>query len=146
MEKSKFIIGIDPDIDRSGVAVWDKKSKRFFKLETMRFWDLADFLHPVQWNGIVDVMVLISAGWLIDKSNWHGKNQSSEAKQKIAMNVGINHASGKLIEQFCIKHKIPYRLVKPTGKVDAAYFKRLTGWKGRTNQDVRDAGMLCYGL
>jgi len=87
----------------------------------------------------------IEAGWLNKKSNWHAGNNI--VSQKIAKNVGENHATGKLIEQYCIRNNYQYKLIVPKkSKVDAAMFKKLTGYDKRTNQELRDAAMLVYGL
>jgi len=64
--------------------------------------------------------------------------------QKIAKNVGTNHAVGKLFVDFCKHHEIKYEEVLPKGKIDAKTFWALTGWKPRTNQEERDAAMLIF--
>jgi hypothetical protein len=47
----------------------------------------------------------------------------------------------------CEYPEIEYELVRALGTKDIDHFtfKRMTGFKGRTNQDMRDAGMLVYG-
>jgi hypothetical protein len=42
---------------------------------------------------------------------------------------------------------IEYEAVRAIGTkaIDSLLFKHITGFKGRTNQDMRDAGMLVYG-
>lgn len=51
-------------------------------------------------------------------------------------------------EEFCEYHGIDYELVAPKNnrtKTTASEFKRITGWKQRTNEHGRDAAMLIYG-
>ena len=131
-------IGIDPDIEKCGYAVWDK-SDSSLEYRTISVIEL--FEDFKLWN--VPIHVILEAGWLINKSNWHGK--SGNVAQRIAKNVGENHAAGKIIEQFLKYYNISYELVKPKGKIDAKTFEKITSIK-RSNQDVRDAVMLVYGL
>jgi hypothetical protein len=137
-KKVTIFIGIDPDLEKCGVAVWDKLDK---SIETYSF-NVAELIEELKMY-IAPIHVVLEAGWLIKKSNWHGKN--GNVANRIAKNVGENHASGKIIEQFLIKMGISYELVKPKGKINADMFAKITGIK-RSNQDVRDAVMLVYGL
>ena len=135
-------IGIDPDVEKSGVAIYDTSDKSL-ELYCKTFWEVIEeieaYLHPIT--------VVIEAGWLIKKSNWHGKvNQSKTAGERIAKNVGSNHQVGKLLVEYCEWKNINYKLVKPMGKIDHFRFKKFTGYKGKTNQEKRDAGMLVFGL
>ena len=138
--KPTIFIGIDPDIEKNGYAVWDRDDK-ILEIEKKSFWDAIEDIELYN----VPIKVIIEAGWLIAKSNWHGaKNKSTAAK--IGKNVGSNHQVGKLFEEYCIKNKIQYQLVKPKGKIKADTFKRITGYTRRTNQDERDAAMLVFGI
>lgn len=138
--KPTIFIGIDPDIENNGYAVWDRGDKTL-EIGKKSFWDAIEDIELYN----VPVKVIIEAGWLIAKSNWHGaKNKSTAAK--IGKNVGSNHQVGRLFEEYCIKNNIQYQLVKPKGKIKADTFKRITGHTGRTNQDQRDAAMLVFGL
>lgn len=135
-------IGIDPDVEKSGVAVYDTEDKSL-ELKTLDFWSIIEEIESY----LVPVTLVIEAGWLIKKSNWHGTSkQSKTAGERIAKNVGSNHQVGKLLAKYCESKGIKYSLVKPIGKLDHNTFKKITGYKGRTNQEVRDAGMLVYGL
>lgn len=143
-------IGIDADIDKSGVAVWNPQTQSFDRLECLTFWQLYDYLcsnyHPV--SGSLTAFVRLEAGWL-NKSNWHVRpNQSQHLAAKIGQGTGQNHATGKHIEQMLKHIGIPYELIQPKrSKVtDAAYFNKLTGITTRTNQEKRDAAMLVFGM
>ena len=94
----------------------------------------------------IPINVVIEAGWLHKKSNWHGRaGQTKSVGEKIAKSVGRNHQVGILLKEYCEIKGIKHTLVKPKGKVKADYFKKLTGYTKRTNQDQRDAGMLVFG-
>jgi hypothetical protein len=143
IDSNILYIGIDPDIDKSGLCVYDRYADDKMQLFTASFFDVLQTID--EWNGRRRTIVKLEAGWLNKKSNWHGGK--SNVAQKIAKNVGENHATGKLIEQYCIRNNYQYKLIVPKkSKVDAVMFKKLTGYERRTNQELRDAAMLVYGL
>ena len=137
---NKIKIGIDPDIDKSGFAVYNTEENRL-DLDNYSFWGM---IKQIEWLQQFDneLHIVIEAGWLINKSNWHySKNQSKVVGEAIAKKVGVNHAVGILLENYC-KHKdISYELMKPKGKVDSKRFEKIWGIK-KSNQEVRDAAML----
>ena len=143
IDSNILYIGIDPDIDKSGLCVYDRYADDKMQLFTASFFDVLQTIE--EWNSRRRTIVKLEAGWLNKKSNWHGGK--SNVAQKIAKNVGENHAVGKLIEVYCIRNNYQCHLITPKKhKVNAEQFKRLTGYDKRTNQEVRDAAMLVYGL
>lgn len=143
-EALKIKIGIDPDIEKSGFAAYDPKTKKL-DLKTMPFFDLLATIS--NFHVRCDLKVYIESGWLIKKTNWNRKTGVSiGVNEKIAESIGKNHQVGKLITEFCEKNGITHFNVPPRGKIDSATFKRITGYSGRTNQEERDAAMLVYGL
>jgi len=146
----KILIGIDPDVDKSGVAyigidcVLILDNLTFFKL-----YDLLSYVKNLSEKGKIiatPLKVYIEAGWL-NKSNWHtSDSKSRHVNTRIGNNTGSNHEVGRKIAEMCEYLKIDYELVRPTqSKVDAVYFKRLTKYQKRTNQEQRDAAMLIWG-
>ncbi|MDC5382140.1 hypothetical protein OHW73_03220 [Acinetobacter baumannii] len=141
-KEAQIIIGIDPDLDKSGVAVL---KDGLLRLDNMRFYDLTQYFEV---NKDQIKKVVIEAGWLNKKSNLHGRiGQSKRAGERIAKNVGENHATGKLLVEMAESMGLTVVLVKPTkSKKNSEEFNRITGWQGRTNQEQRDAGMLVWGM
>jgi len=141
---TKIYLGIDPDVAKSGVAIWNSGEKEFVGLSTLKFFDLTTAIQFYKNNQLV---VVIEAGWLNKKSNFHGrKGQSKAVGEKIAKAVGANHQVGKLLIEFCQSVNVDYVEVRPANKkIDAAGFKKITGYEGRTNSEVRDAAMLVFG-
>ena len=45
MKKPKLIIGIDPDLEASGIAIWNTEQKRLVKCESMKFFTLIDYFY-----------------------------------------------------------------------------------------------------
>lgn len=143
----KILIGIDPDLKKSGFAVWYKDEKDL-NIGTLSFFDLQEALRNWSRDWIHgSVEVIIEAGWLNSKSNFHSsKKQSKVVGERIAKNVGENHATGKLIAEMCEHLKLNYKLVKPTTKkTDKDLFKKITGIDCK-NQEMIDAAMMVYGL
>lgn len=139
-DKPLYILGIDPDINKSGYSCWDSNKKKLDRITNLSFWDIIEDLNSYR----CPIHVVIEAGWLINKSNFH-KSQGQFQREKIAKNVGQNHQIGILIAEYCKRNSISYELVKPKGKLKKEAFKHLTKWDERTNQDSRDAAMLVFG-
>lgn len=142
MQDSKYLIfGIDPDLEKSGIARLDKNTNRI----EMTCLDFIHTLNYIRENKEVIKCVYIEAGWFNRKSNWHGA-ETLRKSASIGRNVGENHATGKLLAQ-CIEYEqVKVVLVRPTQKkLNAEQFKKMTGIQTRTNQEVRDAAMLVFG-
>jgi hypothetical protein len=142
MSKIEYYIGIDPDVQASGLGVWDTKAKKLIQLTCEDLTDLCATL--LSWHQSYVVKVRLEAGWLATGLNWHygGKRSGND--------VGRNHEIGRQIEKYCIKYNIPYELVKPLGYSSWNHrrFCQYTGWPTdvRTNPDKRVAGLLVYGF
>mgnify|MGYP000290616877 CR=1 FL=1 len=134
------LIGIDPDVSKSGVCLYNSKTN--FTLLTLSYFELFDLLK----NTNVNIKVYIEAGWL-NKSNWHKvANGSASINANIGLRTGANHEVGRKIVEMCEYLKIEYFLIRPTkSKINAETFNKITGFNKRTNQEVRDATMLVFG-
>ncbi len=140
-------IGIDPDVDKSGFVIWDKEKKALLDVDSATLPEMMTRL--LRMKGRI-ALVIVEAGYL-NKGNRHTfKGQTVAAAAKTGENVGRNHQRGMDIVEILEWMKIPYRLQKPITpnkwKDDAAYFKTITGWHGKTNPEKRDAAMLVFGL
>lgn len=137
--KKRIWIGIDSDVDKNGVAQWYDGTLALYNL---KFFELYDFLNELK---LLDVFVIIEAGWLNTKSSWHGQGYGEKVASRTGAKVGANHETGKKIVEMCEYLNIPYELKKPeTSKVDAKFFKMMTKYEGRTNQETRDAALLVW--
>lgn len=138
-------IGIDPDIDKSGVALYTNDDMSLY-LCNLSFFELFDFIKQSK-KKHEKLMVIIEGGWL-NKGNWHKSNKfSSAVNTKIGSHTGANHEVGRKIVEMCDYLSVKYKVVKPTtSKKSAAEFKAITSISYRTNQEQRDAAMLVYGL
>lgn len=155
-------IGIDPDTEKSGVAVFDTDDNSL-ELSTLSFWDLIEELESY----IAPIHIVIEGGWLNTKASWH-VSPNMRTASKIGGYVGANHQVGKLLAEYCVVNGLSYEVIKPLplhrgtfrdkdgkekkkgnnkGKITHDYFVYLTGYNVRktSNQEERDAAMLVYG-
>lgn len=144
--QSTAYIGIDPDRERSGVAFCRANSGMIEELKTLAFFELMEYLKEKK-EMESELVVVVESGNKI-QGNWHINDSDSARKAaRIGGYVGANHAIGeKIVEMckylsiFCVE-KIPSRK-----KLNSETFKMYTRWNGRTNQEMRDAAMLVFGL
>lgn len=150
-----IIIGVDSDLHKSGIAIWDKENNNL-ELKSLTFFELFDFLKAEKEN----IKILkIEAGWLNQKSNFHFA-KSKGISDTISKKVGENQATGKKIVEMCQYLNIPHKLVKPfkkiwsspTGKISAKELKqqlerlKINLTNKTSNQDNRDSALIClYG-
>lgn len=156
-ERYDIYIGIDPDVEKSGVAELDAYSHTFKKLKAMTFPELLDYLAANHFDCASSIvtpryLVVIEAGWL-NKAHWHLTPRDTRAIAAAKGNAaGRNHEVGRKIAECCEAWGYPYKLVKPLrkcwrgkdGKItheELAYFTHI---EGRTNQEVRDAALLAW--
>lgn len=141
----KILIGIDPDVDKSGVAIIHPVLGVF--LFNITFFELFNRLKLlIESPEPYDIIIYVECGFL-NKSNWHRiSNGNSNLNSKIGERTGANFETAKKICEMCEYLGLEYVKVKPTkSKVNAETFKKFTGIETRTNQEVRDAFMLIYG-
>ncbi|EJX03632.1 hypothetical protein EVA_08271 [gut metagenome] len=153
--KTDIVIGIDPDVDKSGFAVLKKDIPILLDIKTLTFPDLLDELQRqkefAQANAR-NMVVLVEAGWL-NKANWHlytsDTKQSAAAKGNAA---GRNHEVGRKIIEMCEHYGINVEEIKPLPKVWKGKDRKITheelasftGYTKRTNQEGRDAALIAW--
>ena len=159
-----YIIAIDPDTEKSGIAVINK-AERSIDVYSLTFPYCIEFMNKFKHDFILDkIDIFIEGGWLNKKSNFHSfKNKDKDDKEnnmqfigeRIASKVGANHETGKKLCEMFDYYKIPYTIVKPLRKIwkdKKISHEEINGILRRnkfteftrTNQDVRDA--LIIGL
>lgn len=143
--KPIIYIGIDPDVTASGVCVWNAETRSIDRLKCVTFPLLIEMFKAFSAMPTGSVRVIVDAGWL-NRSNFHARHdQSHRVSAQIGERTGANHETGKKIVEMAEYFGLPCELHRPTtAKVDAAKFKKITGYKHRTNQDMRDAAMVVY--
>lgn len=125
------IIGIDPGVNGSGVAVLE--NGKLVELHTMKTWEIYGFLLT---EG-EDTTVLVENSNLV-RGNWHGRTGRE--------NVGKNKSIAQEIVDYCIATKLNLVELIPdgysqtyAGKMGKKLFEAETKWKGSSNKDNRAA-------
>ena len=134
--KSNILIGIDPDLRKSGVSIYNKEKKKLTMCTCMFIWDLFDFLDK-------QVLSMTYLEYPSNTNTWHKGGKGA------ALNVGKNQAIAIIIWDF-LKHKnINHILIAPAGYSgifeDEEHFKQTTGWNERTNKDARASAAMIWG-
>tara|TARA_R110000787_G_scaffold4900_1_gene18516 strand:+ start:1654 stop:2109 length:456 start_codon:yes stop_codon:yes gene_type:complete len=145
---SKIIIGVDPDSKAHGVAVYS--GGKLIGCEAMPL--LSVYFMLIEWvNGAENIN---ANDVTVHMENVCGMNAVFKQRQKAnqAINMKMSNSVGKcqqsqvelerVFEYFgikVVKHKI-----SKMWKKDKAQFEKVTGWKGRSNEDTRSAAWFGY--
>lgn len=110
-KKHDLVIAVDPDIDKSGICVLSPSTRQLI-LKSLPFPVLVDFIKEARERyKEVDIVVIVEAGWLNEKSNFH--KSRGKSGERIAKYVGRNQQTGILLLQMCEHIGIPSEEVKP---------------------------------
>jgi hypothetical protein len=139
----KKIIGIDPDLKKNGVALFDITTNTLTVCKSMYIWDLFTFLNENK----TDALILLE--FSMSNYIWHqSKFQSRNYENKIAANVGKNKAAAQIILDFLTINGYNFKQKAPAGYSlyfkNADFFKRITGYQRQTNNDARAAAALIF--
>lgn len=151
--KYNKIIGIDPDIDKSGIAIYVRNDKSLI----LENWTLGKLIKNFDYFNRKRVLFVVEAGYL-NKSNWHIKKTSSVVAGEIGRRTGENHATAKqivnIIKEFgfdCVELP-PLAKVWKGGKISHKEFLEKCKKDGvivdvnRSNQEERDAGLIALAI
>lgn len=145
--KYEFICGIDPGTV-TGLCIYHRPSKKICTLQSGSILEMIFFLkESVWWDRINNDQVFMR----IEDARlrtWIPRQKTESGERGRREGAGYVKAHCAIWEDFCRITGIPYELVAPKNnktKVAAEYFKKLTGWEGRTNGHERDAGCLIIG-
>ena len=148
------IIAIDPDVAKSGVAHL-QTSTRKLEVTNLDFGTLLDYLQHAKSDHIKaddKLVVVVEAGWLI-RSNWHlRRGDNARIASAKGNSAGRNHETGRKIVEMCkhygleVVEHLPLRKCwrGKDSKITQDELEALTGFRGRTNQDARDAALLAW--
>lgn len=135
------VVGIDPGV-HTGYAEWDAEARRLIACHALK-------IHAAMWS----VLALQRAGELSHVvfedarlRTWFGSHGVKADRDRL-MGAGSVRRDSQIWSEFLADAGIPFRALSPKekgAKYDAAQFARITGWKAKTNEHGRDAGMLCY--
>jgi len=141
---SRVLIGIDPGKE-TGIAIM--RDGDLLVLETCSFFDVLSFLEGWGLEPKTDVQVYIEDPNL--NKPVFDRGQRGRIALNIAQKVGANKRDAELLIEYCNRIGIPVFPVRPQSgpftKMTAEFFKKQTGWTGRTSQHARDAYSMIIG-
>ena len=159
--KYDLVIAIDPDVDKSGIAILQTCDKTI-TLASHTFPDLIDWIPVVaKFPPESSHIILVEARWAINTANYHKgyydkkgvfHKNSERVNESIATNNGRNHETGRKIIEM-LKHKglnvveqIPLKKTwkGKDGKISHAELSRFMKIKNKTNQEERDAALIAW--
>lgn len=152
----QIIIGIDPDVDRNGIAML-KMSTHSIQVHMLTFPNLLDFIKEKyrQFAEIdkLDFKVIIEAGWM-NRSNYHIQRwQGKHCIASLGVDQGRNEQVSRTIGQMMEHWGIPYEFKRPLHKCWHGKDRKITKEEleeitlqklGRLNQEGRDAALLAW--
>lgn len=156
------ILGVDPDIDKSGLAILRLES-RTIEVGNYRFPELLDKIREVRKEVPADerFSVIVEAGWM-NKGNWHvtesrnGKFSPAAWAAAVGTSTGECNAVSKLLIE-CLQHegieatpkkplrkcwKGPDRKITHAELVRECELYRVNFKDKRSNQEERDSALL----
>jgi hypothetical protein len=145
---TKLLIGIDPGI-HTGFAVKRTDKNEFAELSTYTFWEAIDRIKFYLSNFYPPTKIIIEDPNL-NRPTFHSKVKGEKRRENISQKVGMNKRDAQLIIEYCELWGIEVHRVKPSKhsgvNLTHYHFQMMTKYSGRTNQHMRDAGMLIWGL
>lgn len=135
-----IFIGVDTGT-HTGVAIWNSDERQFIDIKTLHLHKALNLVTTIcqVWKR-ENVIILFEDA---RQRKWFGRNSNAKIQ-----GAGSVKRDAVIWEEFCTDNKIPYRAMPPARgatKLTEDYFKKLTGWKGRTSEHARDAAMIVFG-
>lgn len=141
---SDYVIGIDPDSNKHGVATY--KDGKLERLDSMPLMELLNYVSNIQkiqefGESIEFHMEDVKA----NKAVWHGRKESKSSfgmtSQKVAKCKQAQIEVERMIDfvfglDALTLHKVSSKWKSQEGKKQ---FEKVTGWSGRSNGDTRSA-------
>ena len=152
--KPDYIIGIDPDTDKSGVAQL-QVAGREVEAFSISFPELLDYLQRMRQKELMEgvkVLVVVEASWKIS-TNWHTKRgESVRTVARKGNDAGRCHEVGRKIVECAryygleVKEQLPLKKIwkGKDGKITHEEISAFIRMGTRSNQETRDAALLAW--
>ena len=137
MKNIEKIIAIDPDLNASGLAIFNTDIRELDICRTINIWDLFNLL--LNYDLAFNILVLLEQS--TNKATWHSGGVGA------SQNVGKNKAVASIIKDFMVVKKINHKILEPNGYsnyFDKESIVKVTGFTGSTNKDSRSAVAMIY--
>ncbi|MDF4644938.1 hypothetical protein R7070_04595 [Vibrio sp. 1557] len=142
---TKFVIGVDPDSDKNGVAIFNDGV--LVKLEVMYSHKLYELLKGLRTAGTITVSIedLTGMGTFQQRVS-----RATNIKTALKMAEGVGKCKQAQIETMRICDELGIRVVtqKPSkrwkSQEEKKLFERATGWSSRSNEETRSAAFMGF--
>lgn len=143
---NEYQIGIDPDSDKSGVAI--AKNGELCTVKSMCITQLVPMLAELSDSGSVTVHIEDVCGISSSAFN-HSRKDTRAVRFKKSEHVGMCKQAQIVIQKFCAEYGIPVHKHKVSKawketKTGRAALKSVFGWTGESNEDSRSAAYFLY--
>lgn len=137
---SKIIIGIDPDSKAHGVATY--VDGRICTLKSLSLFDIFVMIIEAQQLDSNEIEIHIEdVNGVSAAFGARDRKANIHVKLKIAQHIGMCKQSQIELERLFehCKIKVVKHKISKMWKKDKSQFEKVTGWKGRSNEDTRSA-------
>lgn len=128
-----LVIGIDPGVN-TGLAIWSRSQNGLIECKSCSIveamWQLGNV------RSTIALMVMEDARL----RTWFGKSG-----REVLLGAGSVRRDCSIWTEWAEHYGVPLKSISPQqkgAKLNADVFARITGWKGKTNEHARDAGVL----
>ena len=154
MKRNGFLVGIDPDVSKSGFALLDCEARKFTQVEALTFPAVIDRFAELAAMKADSKAVTVVMEDSDLATNWHYNSRDSKAVCAAkGRSVGLCHATARHLKECAENFGLEVVMMKPLrkfwkgrdGKItheEALYFMR--GLPKQTNQEGRDAALLAW--
>lgn len=133
------LLALDPGVNTGLAVFWDGK---LVSLDTVTPYGLIEYLH--EYLAGYDLLAIEDSR--CQSALFSTKNEKVQAKAlKIARDVGRIDALCALVSEACRAKGVAHVAISPLSKgakLNAAEFKAVTGWEGKSNAHERDSAMV----
>ena len=142
---SKIVVGIDPDAEKHGVAVYVggvlTELLMLYAIEIVRKFDA---INPM---GSADIVFHIEDVMVNQFVYSRNSQQNKAAQSKVAMHIGRCQQAQVELMRLLDAYELTYKLHKPqkgNWAKNKELFERITGWTKQSNEDTRAAAYFGY--
>lgn len=142
---SKIVVGIDPDADKHGVAVYIDGT--LTELTMLYGLDIAKKFDKANPMGSADIVFHIEDVMANQFVYARNTQQSKSAQSKVAMHIGRCQQAQVELMRLLDAYELPYVLHKPqkgNWSKQKELFERITSWAKQSNEDTRAAAYFGY--
>ena len=138
-------VGIDPGV-KTGFASYAPDRRAFTAVYTLEIHQAMDLVRELHQTGLLVSVTFEDAR----KRKFFGAADARMKRSGAGIREGIGSVKRdcSIWQGFLTSLGVQFFAVPPQAgstKWDAATFERVTGWKGRTSNHARDAGLLVWG-